>query len=170
LSIYDLKGEFMIHHISVAAQNPQHVAQVLAEVLRGQCVPFPPAPGSYMAITMDEHGTAIEVLPIGTEILPGSGPGSCYFEQNSNPSPYTTTHAAISVPRSQSEIEAIGQREGWRVVRCDREGFFDLMEFWVENTLMVELLTPEMTARYLAFTQQPDVLKYFVAEPVGAIA
>jgi hypothetical protein len=160
----------MIHHISVAAQNPQHVAQVLAEVLKGQFVPFPPVRGGYMVIAMDEHGTAIEVLPTGTEILPGSGSGSCYFEQNSNPSPYTTTHAAVSVPRSQSEIEAIGQREGWRVVRCDRDGFFDLMEFWVENTLMVELLTPEMTARYLAFTQQPDVLKYFVAEPVGAIA
>jgi hypothetical protein len=160
----------MIHHISVAAQNPQHVARVLAEVLKGQFVPFPPAPGSYMVIAMDEHGTAIEVLPKGTEILPGSGLGSCYFEPNLNPSPHTATHAAISVPRSQSEIEAIGQREGWRVVRCDREGFFDLMEFWVENTLMLELLTPEMTARYLAFTQQPDVLKYFVAEPAGTIA
>ncbi len=160
----------MIHHISVAAQNPQHVAQVLAEVLKGQFVPFPPVYGSYMVVAMDEHGTAIEVLPIGTEILPGSGSGDCYFEQNSKPSSYTATHAAVSVPRSQPEIEAIGQREGWRVVRCDREGFFDLMEFWVENTLMLELLTPEMTARYLAFTQQPDVLKYFIAEPVRAIA
>jgi hypothetical protein len=159
----------MIHHISVAAQDTQHVAQVLAEVLKGQFVPFPPMYGSYMVVAMDEHGTAIEILPIGTEILPGSGPESCYFEQNFNPSPHTATHAAISVPRSQSEIEAIGQREGWRVVRCDREGFFNLMEFWVENTLMLELLTPEMTARYLDFTQQPDVLKYFIAEPVGAM-
>ena len=102
----------MIHHISVAAQNPQHVAQVLAEVIKGKCVPFPPMYGSYMVIAMDEHGTAIEVLPRGTEILPSSGPESCYFGSNSNPSPYTATHVAISVPRSQSEIEAIGQREG----------------------------------------------------------
>ncbi len=159
----------MIHHISIAAQNPQHVAQVLAEVLKGQFVPFPPVHGSYMVVAMDEHGTAIEVLPIGTEILPGSGSEGCYFEQKSKLSSYTAIHAAVSVPRSQSEIEAIGTREGWRVVRCDREGFFDLMELWVENTLMLELLTPEMTARYLAFTQQPDVLKYFTAEPVGAI-
>jgi hypothetical protein len=160
----------MIHHISVAAQNPQRVAHVLAEVLQGQFVPFPPVHGGYMVIAMDEYGTAIEVLPTGTELLPGSDLQECCFELNSKPSPFTATHAAISVSRSQAEIEAIGQREGWRVVRCDREGFFDLMEFWVENTLMLEFLTPEMTAKYLAFTQQPDVLKYFVEEPVGAIA
>jgi hypothetical protein len=160
----------MIHHISVAVQNPQHVAQVLAEVLKGQFVPFSPVHGGYMVVALDEHGTAIEVLPTGTEILPGSGLEECCFELNSKPSPFTATHAAVSVSWSQSEIEAIGRREGWRVVRCDRQGFFDLMEFWVENTLMLELLTPEMTAKYLAFTQQPDVLKYFVADPVGAIA
>jgi hypothetical protein len=26
----------MIHHLSISAQNPQHVAQVLAEILQGQ--------------------------------------------------------------------------------------------------------------------------------------
>jgi hypothetical protein len=35
---------------------------------------------------------------------------------------------------------------------------------------MLEFLTPEMTAKYLAFTQQPDVLKNFVAAPAEAIA
>lgn len=160
----------MIHHISVSAQNPKHVAQVLAEIFKGQAVPFPPAPGSYMVIAMDEYGTAVEVLPAGLEINPGAGPEACVFTQNPMASQFTATHAAISVPISQSEIESIGAREGWRVVRCDRESFFDVIEFWVENRLMIELLTPEMKSKYLAFTQQPDVLKYFVEDPMAAIA
>jgi hypothetical protein len=31
----------MIHHISIAAHNPQLVSQVLAEVLQGTSLPFP---------------------------------------------------------------------------------------------------------------------------------
>jgi hypothetical protein len=30
----------MIHHISIAAHNPLHVSQVLAEILQGQSVPL----------------------------------------------------------------------------------------------------------------------------------
>lgn len=159
----------MIHHISVSANNPQHVAQVLAEIFKGQAVPFPVHPGSYMVIAMDEHGTAIEVYPTGSELVPGSGQEACSFFQNPQPSQFTATHAAVSVPMSQTEIEQIGLREGWKVVRCDRESFFDVIEFWVENHLMIELLTPEMATQYLTFTQQPNVLKYFEAQPVEAI-
>jgi hypothetical protein len=155
----------MIHHISISAQNPHHVAQVLAEILQGQAVPFPPVPGSYMVVAMDQHGTAIEVLPAGSEIIPGAEQEGCGFVQNPQAGRFTATHAAVSVPTPEAEIRQIGEREGWRVVRCDREGFFTLLEFWVENTLLIELLPPEMAAQYLAFTQQPDVLKYFVADP-----
>ena len=160
----------MIHHISVSAQNPQHVAQVLAEIFKGQAVPFPPYPGSYMVVAMDEHGTAIEVLPSGVELVPGSGQVGCGYVQNPQAAQFTATHAAVSVPTSQIEIEQIGAREGWRVVRCDRDSFLDVIEFWVENTLMLELLTPEMIAKYLAFTQQPDVLKYFLGESAEVMA
>lgn len=156
----------MIHHISITAQNPQHVAQVLAEIFQGKAVPFFPAPGSYMVVAMDEYGTAIEVLPSGAEIHPGAEQQACQFVHNSEAARFTATHAAVSVPSSETEIRQIGAREGWRVVRCNREGFFNLLEFWVENTLLIELLPPEMAAQYLAFTQRPDVLKHFVVEPV----
>ncbi len=156
----------MIHHISISAKNPQHVAQVLAEILKGKAVPFFPAPGSYMVVAMDEYGTAIEVLPAGAEIHPGEAQAGCQVARNPQAPRFTATHAAVSVPSTEAEIQQIGAREGWRVVRCDREGFFSVIEFWVENTILIELLPPEMAAQYLAFTQQPDVLKYFVAEPV----
>lgn len=160
----------MIHHLSVSAQNPQHVAQVLAKVMKGQAVPFPPHPGSYMVLALDEHGTGIEIYPAGSELLPGADHDSCQFTRNSQATTYTATHAAVSVPTSQTEIEQIGAREGWRVVRCDRESFFSVIEFWVENRLMIEFLTPEMAQQYLAFTHHPDAMKFFLPQPDEAIA
>ncbi|MBN3890810.1 MAG: hypothetical protein HWQ43_17195 [Nostoc sp. JL31] len=158
----------MIHHISIAVRNPSHVAQVLAEILKAPAVPFPPNPGSYMVIPFDEYGTAIELYPLGSQIEPGEGDEECVFVHTAITSRYTDIHAAISVPISQQEIEAIGVREGWRVVRCNRDSFFDVIEFWVENRLMIELLTPEMASQYLKFATQQENLKYFLAEPALA--
>ncbi|MBG1241917.1 hypothetical protein [Nostoc sp. NZL] len=158
----------MIHHISIAVRNPSHVAQVLAEILKAQAVPFPPNPGSYMVIPFDEYGTAIELYPLGSQIEPGENDEECVFVHTAITSMYTDIHAAISVPSSQKEIENIGVREGWRVLRCNRDSFFDVIEFWVENRLMIELLTPEMASQYLKFATQQENLKYFLAEPALA--
>ncbi|MBD2166135.1 hypothetical protein H6G04_17210 [Calothrix membranacea FACHB-236] len=158
----------MIHHISIAAQNPLLVAQVIAEVWRGKAFPFFPHPGSYMVFPMNEYGTGIEVYPLETKLSPGEGNESCQFAQETNSSGLTATHAAISVPTSQEEIEQIGKREGWRVVRCSRESFFDVMEFWLENKVMLELLTPEMTSQYLAMTQPENIEKVFAEHALAA--
>lgn len=63
----------MIHHISIPANNPLHVAQVLAEVLDGKVGIFPPNPNSYMVAAGDEYGTLIEIYPSNSEIVPGVG-------------------------------------------------------------------------------------------------
>ncbi|PSB26486.1 hypothetical protein [Stenomitos frigidus] len=139
----------MFHHISVAVKDPQHVATVLAEILCGRAVPFPPNPGSYMALAGDEFGTLIEFYPIGSELIPDSYQGQAGFQINQNRARYTFVHAALSVPASLEEIERIGDREGWRVFLANRDGLFDVIEFWVENWLMLELLTPIMTPKYL---------------------
>ncbi|AVH66601.1 hypothetical protein [Nostoc sp. 'Peltigera membranacea cyanobiont' N6] len=151
----------MIHHLSISVQNPLHVAEVLAEVLNGQAFPFFPNPGSYMVFPLDEHGTGIEVYPLKTRLMPGEGDKQCTFVEDATPSGFTATHAAISVSSSQEKIELIGKREGWRVLRCNRDSFFDVIEFWLENKIMIELLTPEMSAQYLAATQPVSLKKIF---------
>ncbi|RCJ24655.1 hypothetical protein A6770_03045 [Nostoc minutum NIES-26] len=154
----------MIHHISIAVNNPHHVAQVLAEILKAEAVSFFPNPGSYMVIPFDEHGTVIELYPLGSQIQPGESDEQCVFVNNAITSRFTDIHAAISVSTSQEEIEQIGVREGWRVIPCNRDSFFDVIEFWVENRLMIELLTPDMTSQYLRFATQRENLKYFLPE------
>ncbi len=153
---------------------------VLAEVLGGYAIPFLPtsggyASGSYVAFAGDEHGTAIEVYPLGTELVPGDGSDqaeSCY---NEAPSRFTATHAAISVSASVQTVEQVGVREGWRVLRCSRGlrssgRFFEVLEFWIENRLMLELLTPEMARQYTAFLSPANLEPMLVSSHVACVS
>ncbi|WP_313934872.1 hypothetical protein [Nostoc sp. FACHB-152] len=126
----------MIHHISIAAQNPLRVASVLAEIWHGKVFNFP-NPGSYAVFAFDEYGTGIEVFPLGSVCVPGSDTEPSKVIQTSSSPDFVATHAAISVPASQQQIEQIGRRENWQVALCDR-GPFKVIEFWVENWLMLE--------------------------------
>lgn len=108
-------------------------------------------------------GLKIEVYPKGTELNPGTNQEELQFKQNDSSSKFTATHAAISVPLNQQEIEQIGEREGWRVVHCSREGLFEVMEFWIENTVMLELLTPDMAHQYQQ-TMKPENLTQLFAQ------
>lgn len=139
----------MFHHISISVNHPKHVANILAEVFRGKAVPFPPHPGSYMMLAGDKFGTAIELYPIGTELIPNANQGQVGFQLDSQTADYLPFHAAISVPCNLEEIERIGMRVGWHVFHCNRDGLFDVVEFWVENRLMLELLTPAMASKYM---------------------
>lgn len=153
----------MIHHISIAVNNPLLVAQVLAELLNGKVIPFPHNPGSYVALAFDAYGTLIEVHPRGMELRPGLGKNAVRHQVNPYPSAYTATHAAISILASEAEIRSIAAREGWRVERYQRgDAFFEVIEFWVENHLLLELLPPELSAQYLTFLE-PRSLKEFLA-------
>src|SRR5690349_870975 len=106
-------GSVMIHHISIAAKDPRHVAGVLAELWQTRALPFPPVPGSFIVIADDGRGTAIEVTPAGTEIVPGEDDDQAQTTLNAGASPYTATHAALSVPLTRERIKEIAEREGW---------------------------------------------------------
>ncbi|MBD2102257.1 hypothetical protein [Leptolyngbya sp. FACHB-261] len=155
----------MIHHLSISAGNPLQVAQVLAEILQGQVAPFPPHPGSYLVAACDEYGTMIEIYPMGTEMKPGQVEDEqATFTQNLLPSSFTATHVALSVPASREQIEQIAEREGWRALYCSREGFFEVVELWIENRLLIELLPPSIAPLYLSFMQPQNLQKFFAAD------
>lgn len=153
----------MLHHISIAVDRPQQVAEVLAEIFKGRVAPFPFNPGSYVALAGDEFGTLIELYPSGSELIPDAHEGESGFQLTQQSSHYAPFHAAISVPSSLEEIERIGDRAGWRVFLASREGLFDVIEFWVENRLMLELLTPTMAQKYLQ-TLNPETLPALIEQ------
>jgi hypothetical protein len=149
----EIREETMIHHLSIAARDPKHVAGVLAEFMGGKAVPFPPNPGSFFALQLDEHGSGVEVYPAGTELQPGGRDGAG-FAKKPEARGYGPTHFALSVAAQADAVEAIAGREGWQCYRCNR-GPFHVIEVWVENESMVEILPPEYAAEYLAWTR-PD--------------
>lgn len=135
--------------MSIAAQQPQRVATVIAELLEGSVFPFPPIPGSFVAVCEDSHATMVEVYPEGTVMAPGDGDQQVQSFLVEQASPYFATHAALSVALDEVRIKEIATKEGWRAVTCDRGGLFQVIEFWIENRTMFELLTPAMARAYL---------------------
>ena len=156
----------MIHHLSIAARNPQRVAGVLAELMGGKAVPFPPNPGSFFALQLDEHGSGVEVYPAGTELRPGGSDGGGFVKKPAAERGYGPTHFALSVASAADAVEAIAAREGWQCFRCNR-GPFHVIEVWLENESMVEILPPEFAAEYLAFTR-PDKVAAAMTEAPAA--
>jgi hypothetical protein len=149
----------MIHHISFAVHNPLHVAEVVAELWQGKTASFPGHSDSFIALTFDAYGTAIEFIPKGTAFKPGSEENeSVEWIPDLDATGYTATHVNMAVPISEAQIYAIANREGWRAVRCNRQGLFDLIEFWIENEIMMELLPPNLMEKYLSIVQ-PESLK-----------
>jgi hypothetical protein len=142
----------MIFHASIPADDPERVARVLGELLGGGSSPFHVGRHSFMARggADDEHRTAIEVYPRDEVMMPGTGASDMVQQGRlENPPRYGCFHLAVGTKLSRDEIIAIGKREGWRALYCSR-GPFDLVEFWVENSLMIEFLDPEMQAQYKA--------------------
>ncbi|HEY9620937.1 MAG TPA: hypothetical protein V6C78_11245 [Crinalium sp.] len=148
----------MLHHVSFAVRDPHHVARVVAELWHGKVMPFPGHAGSFIALAMDAHGTAIEFLPKGSVLKPAASGESSEWDQEPNSTGYTATHVNMAVPISEAEIYAIASREGWRAVRSGRQGLLELIEFWIENEIMLELMPPNLMEGYQPLVQ-PESLK-----------
>jgi uncharacterized protein YndB with AHSA1/START domain len=145
----------MLHHLSLTADDPLHVAEVLAGLIGGRITPFGPWPGGYIAVSGDGAGTAIEVYPRGTELLPDPA-GQARFRHNFFAQKHTGTHAALSVSATEDEVRAVAERWDWQIQRLDRGGF-EVLELWLENRVMIEILTPSMLAQYLAVVGAPRI-------------
>ena len=139
----------MIIHASIPADEPERVARVIAELWRGTYAPFPIVPGVFTARAGDERGTQIEVGSRGREAVPGDF--QLGFRSNPTPSPYSEVHLNIYSPLSDEEVFAIAAREGWKALHCDRGPVFSLIEFWLENKFMLEIMNDQEWARYKAW-------------------
>lgn len=144
----------MLFHLSIDADDPQRVAEVLAEVWQGAAMPFPPVlTGSWAAFAGDDRATMVEVYPRGAELHEGEGGVTGVIGSNNDRS---ATHFAMATPLSTDGVLAVAEREGWPAAVCNRGGLFDVIEIYVEGTRMIEVLTPGMQADYLRTMTVPN--------------
>lgn len=138
----------MIFHFSIAADDPKRTARMLAELWRGEALPFPMlGRGSWIAHAGDDRRSSIEVYPRNVALYPAERFGDLRHEEVSRHGPF---HAAVATPLSIEEVEEIGHRYDCKTRVCRRGPWFRVVEFWVDNCLMLEMLTPEMQQEYLA--------------------
>ena len=142
----------MLFHVSIDAEDPKHVAQVIAELWGGVAMPFPPViAGSWVAFAGDERNTTVEIYPRGTELVPGEGDADGYGMIGSNGA-RSSTHFAMATEMGIEDVLAIARREGWPAKYRKRGNVFGVLEIWIEGSRMIEVLTPEMQAEYLGAT------------------
>jgi hypothetical protein len=156
----------MIHHVSISARDPKHVADVLAELMKGRAYPFPGGVAdSFMAVSGDEHGSMIEVYPENVALVPGREDKQVHAAHDATPG-YVPFHLLLSVPVDRATVERIGAREGWRTRYFGRGApgkppFFYVIEFWLENRVMVEVATPDMLADYTRMISRENLDRMF---------
>jgi hypothetical protein len=137
----------MLFHLSVEADDPRRVAEVVAEFWGGLAAPFPAVtPGSWVALAGDDKGTMIEFYPRGTELHEVDGEGAAGVA--AEPRRFTATHYAMATRLSQDEVLAVARREGWPAKYCRRGDAFGVIEVWAEGCRLIEVLTDEMQAEY----------------------
>lgn len=141
----------MLFHLSIDADDPRHVANVIAELWGGEAFPFPPVMGeaSWVAMAGDDRNTTLEVYPRGTELLEGAGMTEAYGVIGGNGA-RSSTHFAMATRMTPEQVLAIAAREGWPAKALRRGDVFGVVEVWIEGTRMIEVLTPEMQAEYRA--------------------
>jgi hypothetical protein len=163
----------MIFHFSISADDPKHTAMMLAELWRGEALPFPMlGKGSWIAHAGDDRRSTIEVYPRDVALHPSERGGELRHEPSPRHVPF---HAAIATPLEIEQVEEIGRRYGCRTSVCQRGPWFRVIEFWVDNCLMIELLTAEMQQEYQSavtienwHTMLPLVFKMNLAgEPIN---
>lgn len=138
----------MLFHASIPARDAGKVAGLLAEVWSGEALPFPPVPGAFVVFAGDERATTLEIYPEDRTLEPtpvggaiGIAPARAGFAPD---------HVAIASSLAPEAVLAIAGRAGWRAQVADRGGLFEVVELWLEDRYMVEVLTPRMQADYLS--------------------
>jgi hypothetical protein len=136
-----------LFHVSIPADEPERVARSIGEICAGTVLAFAPVQGAYMVWLGDERRTVIEVNPRGHEHVPH--PGQFDIRPNPAPSAHSESHVAIGTSLAVDDVLAIGRREGWLVQRSDRGGVFEVVEVWLENKFLLEVLTEAEQCRYM---------------------
>lgn len=148
----------MIIHASIPSSNPQASAQLISKIIDGHATPFPPIPGSWVAVPLDGSGNTIEIYPLGTVATPG--PNEVKLIQSLNKSMASAHHLAIATKMSKEEILQLANKEGIKAMVCERAGIFEVVEVWIENQLLIEVITEPQLKRYQDFwSQRADQIK-----------
>jgi len=166
----------MIAHFSIPSRTPKETAMFFASVIDGLVYDFGPVvPGAAIAVAKDGSGVAVEVYPIDVAHHPGKGevdpsvkaegPSTLPWEDQIHPDHVQSRpsgfHIAMATKLAESKVIELAKANGWRTLACERAGVFGVVEVWIDNNLLVEVLVPAQAARYQSFMNVEGVAAMF---------
>jgi hypothetical protein len=136
----------MILHASFTVGAPRSAAEALAQLMAGEAFPFPEfGEDAWIAMSGDGHGTLVEFLQRGTEFH--YVPGGTVAHRRGEKTRESGCHILIETPYDEARVLAIADERGCRAHRA-KHGPVELIEFWIEDCLLIEVATPQMAAAY----------------------
>jgi len=166
----------MIAHFSIPSRTPKDTALFFASVIDGLVYDFGPVVlGAAIAVAKDGSGVAVEVYPIDVAHHPGDGeadpglktegPSTLPWEDQIYPDHVqrgpSGFHVAMATKLAEAEVIELAKARGWRAIACERAGVFGVVEVWVDNNFLVEVLVPAQAARYRNFMNSEGAAAMF---------
>lgn len=135
-----------ILHASIPADRPDEVAHVIARIMGGTALPFPPGGPDAWIAWADDGQTEIEVVRRGDCLEQGNVEAE--WRPTSEHSRRSEVHLALAVPLPATELLAIARETDWPARLRNRGGLFDLVELWVEGVFLIELFDRAQAAHF----------------------
>ena len=98
----------MIHHLPIAARNPQQIGEVFAERIEGVCIPFSPNPFSHMSFARDGHGNPLEIYPADCVMRPNGEAGADFATTGEARAEAVRPNSQLSLDAAVCEINHSG--------------------------------------------------------------
>lgn len=136
-----------IHHFTLPAREPEHVARILADLLGARVLPMPHPEGAFFVYAGDPDGTVLEIWPAQMRAEGGD------LALTDHPLPTGWPHHAFITSEVCDPEKAVAtfEREGWRVERAHNgppHAGFTLIRGWIENQTQIEIGGTEMRQQY----------------------
>lgn len=136
-----------ILHTSIPVRDPKRVSEALAKLFDGTVSDFL-HPGCYF-VMLGEPGALIELYRKEIELHPGESGKECVLLDGLSPPKHTGSHTAVRVGLDAERVMEIAAEYGWRA-EVHRRRVFRVIEFWIENEYLLEVIPPEFAVEYLA--------------------
>jgi hypothetical protein len=150
----------MILHASFTVDTPRDAALTLAELIGGEAIPLEGfSPGAWMALAGDDHGTLVQFLRRGVEFH--HVPGETVVHRQGEPRRESGFHILLETPHDTPRIFALSAARGCHA-QLAQHGPLELIELWIDGSLLIELATPAMAAAYRA-ASSPEAVRTMVA-------
>lgn len=133
-----------ISHLSVGVSNPKRAAEALAELTHGELRPFTPVPGAFACLWGGWEGQFVEIYPKNVQVIPTDEGAD--FTEDKEASKFGSVHINLRVDLTGDQVKTLAKKYGY-TYHFRPYGGGPLHEVWLENELMVELVTKDLWSK-----------------------